>query len=161
MLSAARRAFFLFGVAMAVQAGIELFGERKILTTFAYSTPSLNNPTEKAWNWTCHDPNDQGLNIVSVTADFSELEGWPALLSAIMQYSQLPGGPDRPPAEGGRPIGSRWDIFGLFTTHYPLSDAQTAKIVVTPGDSPHPMCQAIKTILGDPPVPVVAGAEQG
>jgi hypothetical protein len=141
---------------MAVQAGIEIFGERKILTTFAYNTPSLNEPTQKTWNWTCHDPNEQSLDIVTVDADFSDLVGWPAYLSSIMQYSQLPGGPDRPPAEGGRPIGSNWDIFGLFNTYYPLDDAHRAKITVTPGNSPHPMCQAIKTVLGVPPVDAIA-----
>jgi hypothetical protein len=141
--------------AVAVQAGITCFGERKFLTTFNYSVPSPNSPDVATWDYTVLDPSFEGdpkRAIYSISADLRRLQSTPGNSSPLTLYSLLPGGPSRPP--GGKDmalIGSRWNMFGLYEDYFNIAPADQAKIKIAYGKSDHPMAIDLRSILGKAP----------
>ena len=137
---------------IAVEAGIDVFGERKFLTTFKYSVPNNNDAAQKTWCYQVNDPNFAEPSgddpfIYKLQADLSDLVPVMGNASALPLYSLLPGGPDKPPGEG-RLIQSRWDIFGLYQTYLDLPHDTCARITLEIGTSQTEMCKDIRAIIG-------------
>ncbi len=138
--------------AIAVQAGVTVFGERKFLTTFNYNVPSPNSPTVRTFTYTVFDPENSALPIYTLTADLSSMVGTPGNASPLTLYSMLPGGPNRPP--GGKDmdlIGSRWNMFGLYEEFLNIKPADQKKFTLTVGKSAHPMAVDARKLLGKNP----------
>lgn len=136
----------------AVKAGIEVFGERKFLTTFQYEVPAPNKPENTTWDYQVNDPNIGPAGpgeafIYKVTADLHGPEPTLGNASPITLYSMLPGGPDSPPGNG-RLIGSRWNLLGMYQNYMDLS---LAKLTLQFGSSEHPMRKDMEDIIGDTP----------
>ena len=136
----------------AVKAGIEVFGERKFLTTFQYEVPAPNMPGVKTWDYQVNDPNIGPAGpgeafIYRVTADLAGARPTLGNASPITLYSLLPGGPEAPPSNG-RLAGSRWNLLGMYESYLDLS---TAKLTLKFGGSQHPMCKDMEDIIGDSP----------
>jgi hypothetical protein len=142
--------------AIAVDAGISVFGERKFLTTFSYNVPSPNNPATQTWSYTVFDPSfggDASRAIYTLQADLRQLAGTTGNGSPLTLYSMLPGGPNRPP--GGRDmrlIGSRWNMFGLYQEYLEIAPADQARFSLSIGKSDHPMAVDARRIFGRAPV---------
>lgn len=146
--------------AVAVQAGIEVFGERKFLTSFTYDVPCANSQFQtdpkspgkripKPWRYTVNDPADKALSIYSVSADLRGFTPVAGNASPITLYSMLPGGPNRPPGGRGQRLnGSRWNLFGMYQTFHPLPASAGTKVKLTLGKSPHPMRRDMEKLLG-------------
>jgi len=146
--------------AIAVQAGIKCFGERKFLTTFNYMVPTPDAPTVTTWNYTVYDPSYEGdptRAIYTLAADLTNIPSTPGNASPLTLYSMLPGGPNRPP--GGKDmdlIGSRWNMFGMYQEYLNLTKADQAKFKITFGKSDHPMARDLRAVLGKAPKVIAA-----
>lgn len=157
--------------AIAVQAGTEVFGERKFKTGFTFNVPTANNPNppkgqEWPWVYTVFDPSvdvgkdpDSAYFIYRLWANMSDL-GRPVMTnpSPLTLYSLLPGGADHPPGHGTLDI-SRWNILGFDKTWFD-TDKQCWKdssgneqpiVKIEVGKSKHPMAIDTRTIIGDTP----------
>jgi len=141
--------------AIAVQAGVTVFGERKFLTTFDYMVPTPNLPQQRTWDYTVFDPSaegDKARAIYSLTANLTQIPSTFGNASPLTLYSLLPGGPNRPP--GGKDmdlIGSRWNMFGTYEEFFNLSATDQSKFKITYGKSVHPMAIDMHRILGKSP----------
>jgi hypothetical protein len=138
--------------AIAVQAGVTVFGERKFLTSFSYNVPSPNSTDARQFSYTVNDPGNDKLPIYTLTADFSNLVGTPGNASPLTLYSMLPGGPNRPP--GGKDmdlIDSRWNMFGLYEEFLNLKPADQKRFTLAIGKSSHEMAVDARKILGKNP----------
>ena len=152
---------------IAVQAGRAAFGERKFLDKFCYNVPAINNEghSDRCWDYIVADPHNldnmpflpsdwpaDRPYMYRVTADLNGINTRPGNASPLTLYSMLPGGPDRPP--GGpdqKLIGSRWNIFGIYTDFYPLSPQDKSKVNLDIGTIDHAMANDMRTIFGDNP----------
>jgi hypothetical protein len=138
--------------AVAVQAGVKVFGERKFLTTFDYMVPTPDAPTVENWAYTVFDPTyegDKSKALYTLTADLTTLPRKVANPSPLTLYSMLPGGPERPP--GGKDmdlVGSRWNMFGVYDMYLDLTPAQQKCFTLKIGNTPHPMAVDLRNILG-------------
>lgn len=141
--------------AVAVQAGVKVFGERKFLTTFDYLVPSPDAPAVDTWTYTVFDPTyegDKSRAIYTLTADLRQITRQTANGSPLTLYSMLPGGPDRPP--GGKDmdlIASRWNMFGIYDMYVGLSAAQQKLFSLKIGPTQHPMAIDMRNVLGKKP----------
>jgi hypothetical protein len=130
--------------AFAVAAGKALFGEPKFLASFTTSVPALNDPPAKVWNYSCQDPVDPNsatspASIYNLVTDLQYLAATPANSSPLVEYGVL----------DGRPIGSHWDIYGIFQT-YLLAQDQSERVKLTYGTSDlNGMRTDMKAIIGD------------
>jgi len=139
---------------IAVEAGQLVFGERKFATKFEFNIPVPNNPTQKKWHYSVFDPAydpkkgkpKPSDKIYTIDADIASLPQ-PIMgnLSPLTLYSQLPGGPDLPPSEGGRLNASRWNIQGLYPTWF---NPKRTAVKLSIGKSEHPMRQDLETLIG-------------
>jgi len=156
----------------AVQAGREIFGEPKFLTTFSYNLPALNNPTQLTWEYSVLDPSyrppKQGKlpdprpkdTIYQVAADLRGLDPVPSNPSSTTLYCMLPGGKlVGNKGYKGRLIGSRWDVFSVYQAYF-LNKRAQAKVTLTLGQSDHPMRVGMEELLGSSPVPAAARVYQ-
>ncbi|MBK7384800.1 MAG: hypothetical protein IPI81_15930 [Flavobacteriales bacterium] len=138
--------------AVAVQAGVKCFGERKFLTTFDYMVPTPDAPTVENWAYTVYDPTfegDKSKALYTLTADLSVIPRRVANPSPLTLYSMLPGGPNRP--AGGKDmdlIGSRWNMFGVYDMYLGLTPAQQKSFTLTIGKTQHPMAVDLRATLG-------------
>ena len=137
----------------AIEAGIRTFGERKFPAAFDYKVPSLNDPAQVQWSYSCLDPIEAGdpqKKIYSVEADIQQLQPVVANASSLVLYSLLPGGPDHPPGNG-RLICSRWDVFGTYQTYCDLIQQAQEKIKLSYGTSEKQMRKDMESIIGNTP----------
>lgn len=157
---------------IAVEAGTEVFGERKFKTGFVYNVPVPNNPVKEGaqwpWDYTVFDPrvkvdgktkpNTQPF-IYRLRANLDQL-GRPVLTnpSPLTLYSLLPGGAGKPPGNGTLNA-SRWNIFGLDKTWFDTDKAQWTDnrghkqpiVKIDYGKSRHPMRKDAAQIIGKTP----------
>ncbi|MBI4473417.1 MAG: hypothetical protein HY646_12170 [Acidobacteria bacterium] len=162
---------------VAVNAGREIFGEQKFLTTFDFNVPSLNtgtkpadyyvNPPMHQWQYTVHDPdfkppappapcNHKPKDVIyQVDATIPSLEQC-ANPSPLTLYSMWPNKTGKLVGEKGyagmdvKLTGSRWNIWGTFKAFFPNADEQEG-IRLTLGKSKHQMRESMETLLGPSP----------
>jgi hypothetical protein len=162
----------------AVKAGRDIFGEPKFLTDFRYQLPALNLPEQKTWEYTVLDPHyplpklpkpykpQEKDKIYTVRADLSSFPASPdGNPSSIVLYSMFPDRPDgeltakklrlvklpgRKGYDGGRLIGSLWNIFDVDRV-YKLDRRGRDKVVIEFGQSPHPMRSDMEDLLRSAP----------
>jgi len=139
--------------AVAVEAGVKGFGERKFLTRFTYTVPNFNDQQTQTWDYTVHAPGDGSApddpnapSIYRLRADVRDTVPQPGNISPFPLYTMLPGGPDKPPGNG-RLNGLFRNAFGLSQHYFPLSAATREKIKLDLGKSGHPMRSDLARIL--------------
>ena len=125
---------------VAVAAGQQVFFENKFLTPYTYSVPAFNNPSQRTYDWQCHDPKDSSLLIYEASVDLAGLTPTPVPGngSEIIDLSY-----DR---ASRRPVGSRRNYLGLYTT-YPLPRGSKA-VTLSMGKSTHKMGRDMRTLIG-------------
>lgn len=123
---------------IAVEAGRDVFGEPKFLTTFSYNVPTINAPDQHTWSWRCNDPVHPEQFIFDLQV--AQLSGTPVAVnpSPITGYTYL----------HGRPVGSRWNPLGS-SMQYDVSAA--GHVVVSFGGSAHPMRRDMQDIIATLP----------
>ncbi len=151
---------------IAVYWGTQNFGENKIMThPFLYKVPSPNNLDQTtnlpitSWNvivpgtvaeafnfsfanFTCSP------NMLSLSVDVSSLLPQPSNASEIIDYSLFTQN------NTTRPVGSRRNVFGMFKA-YDLRTNGAGHVVVSVGNSKHPLVSTMqKLLLGAPIVAV-------
>jgi hypothetical protein len=154
---------------IAVFWGTLNFGENKFMTRpFIYSIPSPNNlnpatmQLTSGWSFVipgaieepnyAYYPKTQTCSPFILQASI-DCTGFEALLgnpSEILDYSMWtePGG-------AKRPVGSRRNMFGTFST-WLFTSQQQPKYSYTLGNSSHPMLQTLGELLGTAPKPFAA-----
>jgi hypothetical protein len=122
----------------AATAGKVLFNEPTFVTTFSYTVPDINDPSQKRWLVTINDP-DQTKKETILTLDIDANPPRLALsaMSPIMQYTRDP---------QGRVFAYAWNVFGAFASAV-LDSGPT----LTVGQSSHPMQAAVKELLDGVP----------
>jgi hypothetical protein len=118
----------------AVKAGIGLFGEPKYLAQFAYSVPTLNDPTVVTWDYSVFQAaagGAQGPLVYSISADLQGLAPAPGNPSALIEYGVV--------EHTGRKrlIANLWNFYGPFQT-YRLGGEDAARVSLGYGPSPDP-----------------------
>jgi len=118
----------------AAKAGNELFYEPTFQTTFTYTVPDTNDPSQKSWVVTCNDP-DAAKHETIFTLDMDANPPGLALsaMSPIMQYTK---------DTDGNLFAYTWNIFGAFSSA--LLDSGP---VLTFGKSQHPMRAVMQELL--------------
>jgi hypothetical protein len=150
----------------AIQAGRVVFGEPKFLTTFAFQVPSPNQPDQKTWTYTVHDPayvpptkpkpTAKKDVIYTVNADLTGLvvdpNGNPSPLVLYSMFPELPNGglPGRNGYRGQRLIGSLWNIFDMDQIYW-LDKGTQGRVTMTFGTSKHSMRVDMEKIVGAAP----------
>jgi len=89
----------------AVNAGKELFYEPTFLTTFAYTVPDINDPSQKSWVVSCNDPVETKETIFTLRVDPNPSGLALSAMSPIMQYTRDP---------KGCVFAYSWNVFGAF-----------------------------------------------
>jgi len=89
----------------AVNAGKELFYEPTFLTTFAYTVPDINDPSQKSWVVSCNDPVETKETIFTLKVDADPPGLALSAMSPIMQYTRNP---------KGLIFAYSWNVFGAF-----------------------------------------------
>ncbi len=125
--------------AVAVAAGRQLFFENKFLTAYTYDVPSVNNPGQSLFSWTCHDPADAAQNIYSAQVSLSGLNSVPSNMSEWIDLSYV--------ASEKRVAGSRRNYFGMYDT-YVVPQANRNAVSVSMGKSTHPMRADMAKLIG-------------
>lgn len=153
---------------VAVFWGTLLFGENKFMTwPFVYTIPSPNNLTDPGgmvpatgWDFTIpgsieepkhsYDPVTRvcSPSILQVSIDVSGLEARLGNASEILDYSMWTD-------ETGerRPIGSRRNMFGAFSTCLLTGQSPQPKYSYALGNSSHAMVGVLRELLGASPSP--------
>lgn len=140
---------------LAIQAGVELFGEPKFKTTFKVNLASPNpnrqdtSPYEPEWVQTngfrVDDPDDPSLAIFTAVVDTRGLVPIPGNFSPITEYGM------HPPGEAL--IGCRWNILQPMDTFF--IDGDPGVVSLEYGESTHQMKADMQALIGDaPPVAV-------
>lgn len=100
----------------AVNAGIGLFGEPKFLAQFSYTTPCLNAPAVRDWNYTVYQNlagNQQGPPIFEVSANLDNVIAKshenPSPLTEYGTFTD---------ANGAHLVSNQWTFYGPFETYY-------------------------------------------
>jgi hypothetical protein len=121
----------------AAKAGNELFNEPTFVTTFTYTVPDINDPSQKSWDVTCNDPTDPKQFIFTLNVDANPPGLALSAMSPIMQYTRDP---------QGRVFAYTWNVFGAF---------ESAQLECGPtlvfGTSSHPMRAAMQGLLDGVP----------
>jgi hypothetical protein len=132
---------------VAIQAGIELFGEPKFKTTFGVNLPSFNpvrDPNSQryepewveTWGFKVNDPSSPSNDIFTCIANLNGLNPIPGNISSITEYG----------IHDNQPIACRWNILQPFKTYF-LDDKDAGRVELSYGDSCHPMQTAMKELL--------------
>ncbi len=144
----------------AIQAGEELFGEPKFLTSFGVNIPSFNpvrNPNVagyeaqwvQAWGFKVNDPTDAKLDIFTCILDVSDMQSVPGNISSITEYGM----------HDKQPIACRWNILQPLKTYFlptPCSEKNSvSRVKLTYGQSTHPMKTDMEKLIGDSPAVAV------
>lgn len=117
----------------AATAGKELFNEPTFVTTFSYTVPDINDPSQKRWLVTINDPDNAKETILTLDMDAHPPGLSLSAMSPIMQYTR-----DRQ----GRVFAYTWNVFGAFASAV-LDSGPTLAV----GQSSHPMQAATKELL--------------
>lgn len=126
---------------VAIQAGIQLFGEPKFKTTFTTVIPSLNIPGQNTWTVTCNDPNDKTESIFTCEADVADLIPEMSAFSPITEYGKF----------DEQLIGCRWNILQPTCLHFLQSGESRKRVKMKYGNSGHPMKADMEFLIGDSP----------
>lgn len=121
----------------AAKAGRELFNEPTFVTTFNYTVPDINDPSQPSWDVTCNDPNDAKQFIFTLNADAHPPGLTTSAMSPIMQYTRDP---------KGNVFAYSWNVFGAFQSA--LLDCGPALVI---GQSAHPMRETMQNLLAGVP----------
>lgn len=145
---------------IAIDAGVQKFGEPKFMTQFIPDLVTLNSPQTVTWSFVCCDPafppppSGQGSDasarehaIFTFTADLRGLDAVMSNPSPITEYGYFPTDPQHP-KKRGRLIGARWNILQPWQTCFLPKDADGRTTLVY-GDSTHPMQADMKRMIGD------------
>lgn len=132
--------------AIAVAAGRQLFFENKFLTPYTYNVPSLNNPGQSLFTWTCHDPDDGTQDIYSAQVSLSGINSVPGNMSEWIDLSYV--------TSEKRVAGSRRNYLGLCDTYF-IPQANRNAVSVTVGRSKHPMREDMAELIGTRPAAIV------
>jgi len=124
--------------AIAVAAGRQVFMENKFLTPYTYNVPTLNNPSQTAWTWTCHDPVDVSKSIYSASVDLAGLTSKPSNMSEWIDLSF--------DSQSRRPVGSRRNYFGMYSTY--MLPVGSKAVTLAVGKSTEDMRTDIRTLIG-------------
>jgi hypothetical protein len=151
---------------VAIDAGVQKFGEPKFKTQFIPDLVTLNSPQTRQWSFVCCDPSfppptsGQGSDAVArehaiftFTADLRDLDAVMSNPSPITEYGYFPTDPEHP-EKRGRLIGARWNILQPWQTCF-LSETTDGRITLAYGSSTHPMQGDMKQMIGDAPPRVV------
>jgi hypothetical protein len=130
----------------AIKAGIGLYGEPKYLAQFTYTTPTLNDPTVVAWEYSVFQDarnQQQGPLVYSVDADLQGLAPLAANPSPLVEYGTL--------EEGGRVhvVANYWNFYGPFST-YALAGEGASRVSLGFGPTPDPqgLMEDLKQLVG-------------
>jgi hypothetical protein len=121
----------------AVKAGNELFYEPTFLTTFVYTVPDINDPSQKSWVVSCNDPVQTNETIFTLSVDANPPGLALSAMSPIMQYTRSP---------KGSVFAYSWNVFGAFESAL-LNDGPQLVF----GQSSHPMGAAMQALLDGVP----------
>ncbi len=121
----------------AVKAGNELFYEPTFLTTFDYTVPDVNDPSQKIWVVSCNDPVEAKETIFTLNIDANPPGLALSAMSPIMQYTRNP---------QGLIFAYSWNVFGAFESALLKGGP---KLVF--GRSSHPMRAAMQELLDGVP----------
>lgn len=121
----------------AVNAGKELFYEPTFLTTFAYTVPDINDPSQKSWVVSCNDPVVTTEIIFTIQVEANPPGLAESAMSPIIQYTRDP---------SGCVFAYSWNVFGVFESA--LLEGGP-KLVF--GRSSHPMRAAMQGLLDGVP----------
>jgi len=125
--------------AVAVAAGRQLFFENKFLTSYTYNVPSLNNPGQALFTWTCHDPVDAAQSIYTAQVSLSGLNSVPGNMSEWIDLSYV--------KSAKRVAGSRRNYLGMSDTYF-IPAANHNAVSVSMGQSTHRMRTDMQTLIG-------------
>ena len=126
----------------AIKYGKLFFGEPKFEATFKYKVPDLNAPDSTTWTVQCDAVEPPGGEVFTLrVADLGGRPAVPANSSEIVQYSVL----------NGRPICSRWNIFGVSRMVLLDSRGPAPLSLSLSTQSRHPMAVDMLAILGREP----------
>ncbi|HXH38930.1 MAG TPA: hypothetical protein VNN08_09905 [Thermoanaerobaculia bacterium] len=117
----------------AAKAGNELFNEPTFVTTFTYTVPDINDPSQKSWDVTCNDPTDAKQFIFTLHAEANPPGRTKSAMSPVMQYTRDP---------LGNVFAYEWNVFGAFESA--LLDCGPALVI---GQSSHPMRATMQALL--------------
>ena len=123
--------------AVAVAAGKALYFENKILTSYGFNIPAMNNAGQSEYSWTCFE-NLTTTEVYSAKVDLAGLAALPANVSEWIDYSF--------DAEAQRPVASRRNYFGIFSS-YDISNAQSA-VAIAWGTSTLQMLKDMQALFG-------------
>lgn len=143
---------------IAIQAGVQKFGEPKFMTQFIPDLVSLNTPGTTTWSFVCCDPAfpppAQGSDadarahaIFTFEADLRDLDAVTGNPSPITEYGYYPTDPKHP-EKRGKLIGARWNILQPWQTFF-LREDSAGRTRLTYGSSEHPMQKDMKAMIGD------------
>jgi hypothetical protein len=133
---------------IAIQAGVELFGEPKFKTSFKVNLPSPNPVRqdsvpyipewEQTWGFQINDPTKANEFIFNVIANLDGLNPIPGNISPITEYG----------THDGKMISCRWNIQQAFNTYF-LSTNDAGRVALTYGNSSHPMREETMVLIGN------------
>lgn len=133
---------------IAIGAGIQLFGEPKFKTTFTTNLPSLNDPSVKTWQFTCHDPDypdNEEECIFSCEVDVQGLNPLAGNFSPITEYG----------TQDGKLIAARWNILQPLSSYLLTPEEQKRVVTIKYGKSSHPMRQDLEKLISGVPAAAV------
>lgn len=147
---------------VAVEAGQQLYGEPKWLSSFVYSVPSLNAPNQPATSWQyaayttestsvppgTNPPDDEMM--FQIDADLSHVPVTTANATALIEYGTVT-------YEGElRVIANFWNFFGGFDTYFlDENTAQSVELTLGPSYDRHGTRRDVADIIGSTP-PIAA-----
>ena len=117
----------------AAKAGAELFYEPTFATTFTYTVPDIDDPSQQRWVVTCNDPADSKQTIFTLDIAANPPGAAASAMSPIMQYTRDP---------NGQVFAYTWNIFGTV-----LSTLLECGPTLVLGESSHPMRAAMQSLL--------------
>jgi hypothetical protein len=134
---------------IAIQAGMQLFGEPKFKTTFNVNLASRNPGRKKdtknyqpewssTWGFRINDPDDISKSICTCIAELAGLSSVPANFSPITEYG----------THEGKLVGCRWNILQPMDTYF-LTKKDKKRVKLNFGESSHQMQVDMKMLLGD------------
>lgn len=126
---------------LAIQAGVELYGEPKFKTNFKIDIPTFNaDPVGTAWTFSTLDPKVATEDIFTCTVETKNLIPYPANFSPITEYG----------THEGQLIACRWNILQPMNTYF-FDTNQQKRVTLTYGKSDHPMKTDMEKLIGDTP----------
>ena len=124
---------------VAVAAGQQLYFENKFLVPYTFNVPSLNNPGQSLYTWTCHDPDDVKQSIYQAQVSLSGLNPIPGNMSEWIDLSYV--------KSAKRVAGSRRNYFGMYDTYF-IPKGNRNAVTVSMGKSAHPMRGDMQKLIG-------------